>query len=187
MVMGRPRDEAGEAAGPTAPAQTAEDLLTELHREHYRSLVRLAALLLGDVATSEEVVQDAFVRLQLRWGGLRDHTSALAYLRTSVVNGARSQLRKRGVRRRYAERQQVAIEGRSAEAGAMADQDHRRVVAALRDLPDRQREALALKFYLDLSEANIAKAMGVSAGSVKTHVHRGLAALGPVLGEEEDR
>ena len=72
----------------------------------------------------------------------------------------------------------------SPETAALADADHERVVAALRRLPDRQREALALRFYLDLSEAEMASAMKVSPGSVKTHVHRGLAALARLLEEE---
>ncbi len=168
----------------------ADDALAALHRAHYRSLVRLGALLLGDTETSEEVVQDAFIKLQLRWGGLRDIDKAPAYLRSAVLNGARSQLRRRGVRRRHAERRTPNLDAGSAESGAMAIEDHRRVVAAMRALPERQREALALKFYLDLSEADIAAAMGVSVGSVKTHVHRGLAALEARLGdrpEEEAR
>ena len=170
---------------PLRRSATAEDPLAALHREHYRSLVRLASLLLGDVATSEEVVQDAFVRLQVRWGGLRDLDRAPAYLRSAVLNGARSQLRKRKVRDRYGERRSIVPIAPAAEAGAMAGADHDRVVDALRRLPDRQREALALRFYLDLSEAEMAAAMGVSAGSVKTHVHRGLAALGELLGDVE--
>jgi RNA polymerase sigma-70 factor (sigma-E family) len=167
-------------------ADARDDTLADLHRRHYRDLVRLASLLLSDVPSSEEVVQDAFVRLQLRWGGLRDLDRAPAYLRSAVLNGARSQLRKRKVRDRHAERRTVQAVTASAEAGALASADHERVVAAMRQLPDRQREALALRFYLDLSEAEMAEAMGVSAGSVKTHVHRGLAALAGALGAEED-
>jgi RNA polymerase sigma-70 factor (sigma-E family) len=165
---------------------TTDDAITVLHREQYRSLVRLASLLLGDVGASEEVVQDAFVKLQLRWGGLRDISKAPAYLRSAVLNGARSRLRHKKVRERYdARRSASAADAASAESGAMASEDHRRVVAALRRLPDRQREALALKFYLDLSEAEIADSMGCSTGSVKTHVHRGIATLTTLL--EEDR
>lgn len=166
-------------------AATAEDAVAALHREHYRSLVRLASLLLGDVGASEEVVQDAFVRLQMRWGGLRNLDKAPAYLRSVVLNGARSRLRHQKVRDRYDARQPSRADARSAEAGAMASEEHRRVVEALRQLPERQREALALRFYLDLSEAEMAASMGCSTGSVKTHVHRGLAALSTLL--QEDR
>jgi RNA polymerase sigma-70 factor (sigma-E family) len=166
-------------------ADAGDDALAVLHREHYRDLVRLASLLLGDRESSEEVVQDAFVRMQLRWGGLRDLDKAPAYARSAVLNGARSLLRKRKVRDRHAERRTVIGVAPSAESGALMTEEHQRVVAALRRLPDRQREALALRFYLDLSEADIAAAMGVSTGSVKTHVHRGLAALSQLLEEDE--
>jgi RNA polymerase sigma-70 factor (sigma-E family) len=164
-------------AGDGAVAEVAA-----LFRAEYRSLVRLATLLLGDRGSAEEVVQDAFVKLQLGWRRIREPEKAPAWLRSAVLNGARSQLRHRDVRRRHLE--VVVDRVDSAEAGAIASDEHRRVIAALRTLPERQREALALKFYLDLSEAETATAMGVSAGSVKTHVHRGLAALASILEEE---
>ncbi len=162
-----------------------QDTLALLHRDHYRSLVRLAALLLGDTARSEDVVQDAFVRLQLRWGGLRRADAAPAYLRSAVLNGARSVLRHQHVTDRHDARRTVAPSVATPEGAALADAEHDRVMIALRRLPERQREALALRYYLDLSEAEMAAAMGVSAGSVKTHVHRGLAALARELGEED--
>lgn len=163
------------------------DALAALHREHYRSLVRLAGLLLGDQARSEEVVQDAFVKLQVRWGGLRQLDRAPAYLRSAVLNGARKVLRHGKVVDRHAARHTVAPYTPGPEGGALAADDHRRMVAALRRLPERQREALALRYYLDLPEAAIADAMGISVGSVKTHIHRGLAALAALLGEEDER
>lgn len=161
---------------------TAAGQVEALFRSEYRPLVRLASLLLGDREASEEVVQDAFVRLQLSWGRLREPEKAPAWLRSAVLNGARSRLRRRGVRRRGLELVPASVE--SAETGALAAEEHRRVVAALRRLPLRQKEALTLRFYLDLSEAATAEAMGVSAGSVKTHVHRGLATLQTLLKEK---
>ena len=161
------------------------DPLAALHREHYASLVRLASLVLGDVGLSEQVVQDAFVKLHLRWGGLRQLDRAPAYLRSSVLNAARSQLRRRKVRDRHEARRTVAPTVATPEASAVAGAEHERIVAALRRLPQRQREALALRYFLDLREAEIAAAMGVSAGSVKTHVHRGLATLAHLLGEDQ--
>ena len=158
--------------------------LAELHREHYRSLVRLANVLLGDPWRSEEIVQDAFVRLQLKWGGLRQLDRAPAYLRSAVLNGARSALRHGKVADRHLERRGGAVEATSVEAAVVTSDDHRRMLAALRRLPERQRAALALRYYLDLSEADIADALGVSVGSVKTHLHRGLAALSTMIGEE---
>jgi RNA polymerase sigma-70 factor (sigma-E family) len=161
------------------------DPLADLHREHYASLVRLGSLVLGDVGLAEQVVQDAFVKLHLRWGGLRQLDRAPAYLRSCVLNGARSQLRRQKVRDRHDARRTVAAAAGTPEASAVAAAEHDRVVAALRRLPERQRGALALRSFLDLPEAEIAAAMGVSAGSVKTHVHRGLAALAQFLGEKD--
>jgi RNA polymerase sigma-70 factor (sigma-E family) len=169
---------------PAPSAVVVEDPLAALHREHYRSLVRLASLLVSDRESAEEVVQDAFVRLHLRWRGLRDVDKAPAYLRSAVLNGARSLLRKRKVRDRHAERRTVVLSEPAAEFGALDGADHDRMVAALRQLAPRQREALVLRYYLDLSEADMADAMGVSAGSVKTHLHRGLATMAELLGED---
>lgn len=151
---------------------TAE--LEAAYREHYRSLVRLASLLVDDVGTCEEIVQDAFVRVWRRGPALRDDDRLPAYLRSAVLNGARSHLRHRGVARRHLQPVPDPTEG--PEAGALAG-DADRVLAALRTLPDRQREVLALRYYLDLTEAEIAATLRISAGSVKTHAHRGLATL----------
>ncbi len=163
-----------------APAAGAEDAVEALFRAEYRALVRLASLLLDDRGAAEEVVQDAFVKLHVAWAKLREPERAAAWLRSAVLNGARSRLRHRAVRRRH-----LTVARDRVEVDFLADVEQRRMIAALRTLPERQREALVLKFYADLSEAETAVAMGVSAGSVKTHVHRGLAALERLL--EEDR
>jgi RNA polymerase sigma-70 factor (sigma-E family) len=157
------------------------DQLAELHAGHYRSLVRLASLLVDDPGTCEELVQDAFVSVWRQRFRVDDPAKLPAYLRSAVLNGARSHLRKVGVRRRHL----AAAPGTapSAETGALASEETRRIIDALRALPDRQREVLALRYYLDLSEAEIAATLGISAGSVKTHAHRGLAALAPALEE----
>ena len=156
--------------------------LRDLYREHRAALVRLAALLVGDEA--EEVVHDAFVRTHLAWDRLRDPERALSYLRSAVLNGARSRLRHLKVVDRTA-LGGTAATGRSAEAEAMAGEEHRRVMTALRALPTRQKERLALRYYLELSEAEITAVLGISPGSVKTHVHRGLAALADHLKEHD--
>ena len=171
--------------GRVGRAEVAVDPLALLHREHYRSLVRLAVIVLGDVGLSEQVVQDAFVRLQLRWGGLRDIDKAPAYLRSAVLNGARSQLRRHKVRDRFAGRRTVHRTVATPEASALEHHEHDRMIAALRRLSNRQREALTLRYYLDLPEVEIAATMGVSPGSVKTHLHRGLANLADVLSEDD--
>jgi RNA polymerase sigma-70 factor (sigma-E family) len=176
---GRPRPPAGAPAGGIRP-----DPLADLHREQYRSLVRLASLVVGDTGVAEQITQDAFVRLQLHWGGLRRLDRAPAYLRSAVLNGARSHLRRRQVSDRHDARRTVAAAAVTPESAALGQAEQERVVAALRSLPDRQREAVVLRYYLDLPEADISAAMGVARGSVKTHLHRGLAALAQHLREE---
>jgi len=148
--------------------------LGSAHQAHYRSLVRLASLLVDDLGTCEEIVQDAFVSVWRRGPALRDGDRLPAYLRSAVLNGARSHLRHSQVARRHLQPVPDPTEG--PEARPLAG-DHDRVLAALRSLPDRQREVLALRYYLDLPEAEIAATLGISAGSVKTHAHRGLATL----------
>lgn len=160
---------------PPEPGPSALVDLESAYRDHYRSLVHLAALLLDDVGACEEVVQDAFVEAWRRGPVLRDPERLPAYLRSAVLNGARSRLRRRLVRRRHLTA--AADPMPAAETTAMrGDPDHA-VIVALRELPARQREVLALRYYLDLSEAEIARTLGIAPGSVKTHAHRGLAAL----------
>jgi RNA polymerase sigma-70 factor (sigma-E family) len=153
--------------------------VTEIYTTHYRSLVRLAVLLVRDVATAEEVVQDSFIAMHGAWRRLRDPEKALSYLRQSVVNRSRSVLRHRMVVDKNAPK--PAPDMPSAEQGALSLLERSAVIAALRTLPLRQREALVLKFYADLSEAQIATAMGISRGAVKSHTARGVAALRVVL------
>ena len=153
----------------------ADPDLQSLYQEHRWDLVRLASLLLNDPSDAEEVVQDAFVKAYVAWGRLREHDKALPYLRSIVLNGARSRMRHLSVVSGF--RHPRPGFGQSAETAAVAGDEQRRMIAALRSLPDRQRECLALRYYLDLPEAEIAATLGISAGSVKTHVHRGLATL----------
>jgi len=160
---------------------TADEAVTRLFSAHYRQLVRLAVLLLADRSVAEELVQDAYVRLHQHWSRLRDPDRALGYLRTSVVNAVRSAQRHRGVADRYLARWRPPPDEPSAEVGALGVLDHESVITALRALPARQREALVLRYYLDLSESEIADAMGISRGAVKSHASRGIAALRTTL------
>ena len=162
-----------------AGVPTTVDPLELLFEEHYRSLVGTARLLLDDPGAAEEVVQEAFARLATGRSRLRDPERAPAYLRSTVLNLARGRLRRRAVARRHPEAAPTSSPG--ADEGVVRGDARRRVVAALRDLPRRQREVLVLRFYLDLSEREIAETLGISAGSVKTHASRGIAALGPIL------
>jgi len=167
------------AAGSVTAEWDADQAVTAIYSTHYRSLVRLAALLLRDVATAEEVVQDSFVAMHTAWRRIRDNDKALSYLRQSVVNRSRSVLRHRVVVDRNAPK--PAPDMPSAEQGALALLERTAVVAALRALPPRQREALVLRYYGDLSEAQIAGAMGISKGAVKSHTARAIAAMRAVL------
>ena len=149
---------------------------------HYPALVRLAAMLVRDTPTAEEVVQDAFIAMHDAWGRLRDTDKALAYMRQAVVNRSRSVLRHRLVVEKNL--QNPAPDMPSAEAGALTLLERSAVVAALRHLPERQREAIVLRYYADLSEAEIAAAMHISRGAVKSHTSRGMAALRAALEED---
>jgi len=167
----------------TARAEwSADRAVVELYSQHYRALVRLAALLVRDTQTAEEVVQDSFVAMHEGWQRLRDTEKALAYLRQAVVNRSRSVLRHRTVVDKNL--QKAPPDMPSAEHGALVLLERSAVVAALRHLPDRQREAIVLRYYADLSEAEIATAMGISRGAVKSHTSRGMAALRAALEHE---
>jgi RNA polymerase sigma-70 factor (sigma-E family) len=165
--------------GPVPAEWDAEQAVTVMYSTHYRSLVRLAALLVRDVATAEEVVQDSFLAMHGAWRRLRDNDKALSYLRQSVVNRSRSVLRHRVVVDRNAPK--PAPDMPSAEQGALTLLERTAVVSALRSLPPRQREALVLRYYGNLSEAQIASAMGISRGAVKSHTARAIASLRTVL------
>jgi RNA polymerase sigma-70 factor (sigma-E family) len=170
------------ALGTVSAGLDANRAVTDLYTEHYRSLVRLAWLLVRDTATAEEVVQESFVAMHCGWRRLRDTEKALSYLRQSVVNRSRSVLRHRVVVDRNAPK--AAPDMPSAEQGAIARLERSAVVAALRTLPTRQREALVLRYYGDMSEAQIASAMGISRGAVKSHTARAMTALRAVLERE---
>jgi RNA polymerase sigma-70 factor (sigma-E family) len=167
------------ALGSVAVDLDAERAVTELYSAHYRALVRLAVLLVRDIGTAEEVVQDSFVAMHGAWRRLRDSENALSYLRQSVVNRSRSVLRHRVVVDRNAPK--PAPDMPSAEHGAIALFERSAVISALRTLPPRQREALVLRFYADMSEAQIADAMQISRGAVKSHTARAMQALRTVL------
>jgi RNA polymerase sigma-70 factor (sigma-E family) len=162
----------GTEAPPAAAGQ-----LTELYRAHALALVRLAVLLVGDQPTAEDVVQDAFLGLHRRWSYLADTDKALAYVRTSVLNGCRLAHRTRSRQDRALPAILDLSEIDSAEAAALLAEEHREVLAGLRTLPARQREAVVLRYYLDMTEDQAAEAMRVSKGTVKSATSRGVAAL----------
>jgi RNA polymerase sigma-70 factor (sigma-E family) len=158
---------------------TADEALERLYAAHWRQLVRLSVLLVRDLGEAEEVVQDAFIAVHRRWDRLRDHDKALAYLRQAVVNQSRSTLRHRMVVARHVARgPDPALP--DPEPAEVLDR-RAAVLEAMRALPQRQREVLALRYYLDLSEAEIAATLGISRGAVKSHASRGAAALRELL------
>ncbi|MFI9552372.1 SigE family RNA polymerase sigma factor [Nonomuraea endophytica] len=149
--------------------------------EHQLGLVRLALLMLGDRASAEDVVQEAFTRTHASRGRLRDPDKALAYVRSAVLNGCRSVLRRRATVFRRALPYDPPVW--SAESAALVGEERREVLLALQRLPRRQREALTLRYYLDLSDPEIAETMGISGGTARSTIARGLAALAKQLGE----
>jgi len=154
--------------------------VTALYQAHALGLIRLAVVMLGDRAAAEDVVQEAFCGLYRRWHSLSDPGKALSYVRSSVINGCRTALR----RRKRPARLAGDPPGESAEASALIGEEHRQVLTAIRRLPARQREVLVLRFYLDLDEGQIAASMRISRGTVKSTTSRALAALGRMLGEQ---
>ena len=170
------------APGLARTGRYADWAITELYSLHYRTLVRLAVLLVRDIPTAEDVVQDSFVAMNEGWQRLRNAESALAYLRHAVLNRSRSVLRHRAVVDKYLPKPPPDMP--SAEYGALVRLEESAVVAALRRLPGRQREAIVLRYYADFSEAETAAAMGISCGAVKSHTARAIAALRADLGQE---
>ncbi|HEX6520744.1 MAG TPA: SigE family RNA polymerase sigma factor [Streptosporangiaceae bacterium] len=154
--------------------------VTALYEAHALGLTRLAYVMLGDRPAAEDVVQEAFLGLYKRWSHLRDTASAPGYLRVSVLNGCRMVLRSRA---RRDDRADGELPWESAEATALLGEEIRHLLLAIRSLPPRQRETLVLRYYLDLSEEETARSMGISPGTVKSATSRALAALGQRMQE----
>lgn len=165
----------GRSALALVPEPGSEAALSTLFHRHYLPLVRLASCLTGERDSAEDVVQDAFVSLQRHSATLRDPSAAEAYLRSAVVNGSRSQVR-RLVRERV-RRRPAAVPDASSEDRAVERDEHARVFAAVQSLPTRQREVLVCRYYLELSEADTARLLEISLGSVKRHAHRAIKAV----------
>jgi len=172
---------AGTDNDPVDRETDASEAVTALYRRHALGLTRLAFLMLGDRQTAEDVVQEAFCGLYRAWDRISDHAHALGYVRTSVLNGCRSALR----RSKRVPQPLAVPPAASAEAMVLAGERQRETITALRRLPSRQREALVLRYFADLSQDETALAMGVSPGTVKSTTSRALAALARLLPEEE--
>jgi DNA-directed RNA polymerase specialized sigma24 family protein len=143
----------GEVGG---ASDVSVDLLTQTYRDHYGSLLKLAALLLDDLASCEDVVQEAFIRVHSARSRVREPEKVLAYLRQTVVN---------------------LSDMASAEEGAYELLEKDALIQALRGIQRRQREVLVLRYFSDLTEAQVADLLGISIGSVKAYGSRGIEAL----------
>ncbi len=161
-----------------APGERTQ-ALTDIFQQHRVGMLRLARLLVDDQQSAEDVVQDAFAGFYRAYAGLIDPAKAQTYLRSAVLNNARSALRRRRTARAYIPPHDVTA--RSAESMAMLDLEHQAVVNAIHELPDRQREVLVLRYYEDLSEAEITELTGLARGTVKSTASRALDALERIL------
>ncbi|WP_405834922.1 SigE family RNA polymerase sigma factor [Streptomyces sp. NBC_00105] len=185
-AAGSSRSEPAEVTSETTPEAAAEvtvevvagttvDHLTATYQAHYRSLLGLAALLLDDTASCEDVVQEAFIRVHSARNRVRDREKTLAYLRQTVVNLSRSALRRRILGLKLLSKPMPDMA--SAEEGAYDQLERDDLIKAMRGLQRRQREVLVLRYFADMTEAQVAETLGISLGSVKAYGSRGIAAL----------
>jgi RNA polymerase sigma-70 factor (sigma-E family) len=182
-------DEPGDAGAVCLPGPVrlrcdagdgAEAAVSALYQASALRLIGLAYMMLGDRPSAEDVVQEAFCGLYRRWDRLADADSALYYVRASVLNGCRSVLRRRAARHRA---EAYDLPAASAETVVLSGEEREEVIRALGRLPRRQREALVLRFYLDLSDEQIARVMGIGPSTVRSTAYRGIEALGRALKE----
>ncbi len=180
-------------ASPPAPRRLSRrerrlarhDDVVAVYDAHYRDLVRFAGFVAPESAMAEDLVHEAFVKLYGAWDRIADPAKVGGYLRTTVLNLARGRARHLGVVRRN--RPDPRPDMASAEHGALRNDTRDRVVVALHQLSERQRACLVLRHYEDRSESEIAEILGISIGSVRTHVHRGMENLGRLLDSEASR
>lgn len=169
-------------AFPDSAVGATDVLVADIYRAHGLALVRVALMLVGDKATAEDVVQDAFIGLYRGLHRLADSDKALAYLRVSVVNGCRSVHRsRRAALLRHAQHEPTVW---SAESVVIASEESRLALQAVARMPARAREVLALRYYLDMPDQEIARTLGVSRGTVSSTASRALASLAVVLREQ---
>jgi RNA polymerase sigma-70 factor (sigma-E family) len=171
-LAGQPAVQMAESDAAAAAA------VSMLYEETAVSLIRLAYVILSDRQAAEDVVHDAFCNLYRRWDRLADAEGAAHYVRASVINGCRSVMRRRSVRSRKV---LYELPAASPEAAILGSEERAELIRAVDRLPHRQREALVLRFYLDLPDEEIARLMDIRPGTVRSAIHRALAALGQTL------
>ncbi len=148
-----------------------------VYRQSYGRMLGLARTVLVDQGAAEEVVQEAFARCYARWDRVENRDDPLPYIRSAVLNLCRSRFRRKRPNLR------PVPDAPSAETEAAAGSRRARIIEALRDLPDRQREVVALRYFGELSTAETAAALGIAPGTVKAHLHRAVNALADELEE----
>jgi len=176
------RDRPARVADGARRVDLADTGVAELFRAERLHMVRLALLLVDDLPTAEDVVQDAFTALHKHWHSLSTADAATGYLRRCVVNGSRSVLRRRRTVRQHPWPDAESLSEEGADRRALVADEHRQVLAAIKRLPDRQREVILLRYWSDLSEAEVAKTLGISIGAVKSNASRGRDAIAGMLG-----
>ena len=180
-VGGRILDRGSAASRDAMSADDSVDL-AELYRTHHLQMVRLARLLVDDLASAEDVVQEAFLGMHRNRAALRDSGAAVGYLRRAVVNQSRSMLRRRRTVRAHLKVAEPEI-APPADHEVLLDEEHQEVLRAVDQLPPRQREVLVLRYWSDMSEAEIAAALGISKGTVKSQASRAMSALARIMAE----
>jgi RNA polymerase sigma-70 factor (sigma-E family) len=160
----------GDPPTPVPPAAA----VSALYQEHALALIRLAHIILGNRAAAEDVVQDAFCGLYRRWAHIADKDKAVSYVRSSVLNGCRTVMRKNRPGELTDQYQPVTV---SAEAAVLSAEERLELVRAMRRLPDRQRDVLVLRYYLDLTDEQIASDLRLSINTVRSTRRRGLLSL----------
>lgn len=182
---GRPARTVGGRRSRRERRAERHDEVVAVYEAHYPDLLRFAGFIAPEAGMAEDLVHEAFVKLYGAWNRIDDPARVGGYLRTTVLNLARGRARHLGVIRRN--RPDPRPDMASAESGAMRNDSRDRVVDALGQLSDRQRACLVLRHYEDRSESEIAEILGISIGSVRTHVHRGMESLGRLLDAEMPR
>lgn len=177
--------ETGDQVAHHADAQRDHEV-SALFRRHYTPMCRLAFVILGDRSLAEEVVMDALLKTYSGWRRIKDLDRSEAYLRTAVVNGCRSKIRRKVLETRVAPTLRQRAESESPSPTRDDPDTKREVWRAVRSLPDRQRACVALYYYEDLPEAEIADLLGCSIGTVKSQLFKARAKLHALLeaGEE---
>lgn len=193
MHLVRATDVAPPRAGGRRPVRTGQlivlpqgehderdEAVRTLYERCHADMVRFAAFLTGDVAAAEDVAHEAFVRVFDAWDRIDDHDHVDAYLRATVVNLVRGRHRRTMVAERLGRPSLTLVA--SAEDDALERVGHDRVLAALADLPLRQRTCVTMRHWLRMTETEIARELDLSVGSVRTHLKRGIATLQRTLG-----